>query len=207
MDQVKLKRLFESIKQDDLILFSTLIEGNENICYGRFPILSLCYLYNAKKIIKKHKSKFYKIEEYKRTTEYIEIYQKFRSFAGRTLRLYTSGALVTPLEMLAILSKDYSVKKEYNKFYRDRKIEKSLESIYLIHGQNVSVEMYKIKIERKTLTCYQKVPYKIALIVCISFMVVIASLYTLCNYTTGSGTTFRTFKIAICKSSTSGTIW
>ena len=196
MDQAELKLLFESIKKDDLNLFSTLIDGNENVCYGRFPILSLCYLYGSKKIIKKHKKRFYKIAEYKKVDEYLEIYKAFKPLASRALRLYTNGALVTPLEMLAILGKDHFVKKEYNKFYRDKKIEKSLEKIYLIHGQNVSLYMYKIKIERKTLTCYQKRPYKMALIICLAFMVFVSGLYTLCNFTNGLGTSWSVSKIS-----------
>ena len=196
MDQAELKLLFESIKKDDLNLFSTLIDGNENVCYGRFPILSLCYLYSAKKIIKKHKKRFYRIAEYKKVDEYLEIYKAFKPLASRALRLYTNGALVTPLEMLAILGNDHNVKKEYNKFYRDKKIEKSLEKIYLIHGQNVSLYMYKIKIERKTLTCYQKRPYKIAIIICLLFMVLISGVYTLCNFTTGLGTNWSVASIS-----------
>lgn len=196
MDKDLMKAIFITIKRDDVYSFSRLIKDNVNLSFGRFPILSLCYLYNAKNIIKKFKKRFYKISEYKKVDEYVEIYKVFKPVAGRALRLYTNGALVTPLEMLAILGKDHFVKKEYNKFYRDKKIERSLEKIYLIHGQNVSLYMYKIKIERKTLTCYQKRPYKLALIMCLAFIVFVSGGYALCNFTNGLGTSWSISKIS-----------
>lgn len=49
------REIIEIIKRDDLIAFLSLSKNENllNLSFGRFPILSLCYLYNAKKIVKK----------------------------------------------------------------------------------------------------------------------------------------------------------
>ena len=47
MNEEKQKQIFEAIKNDDLNLFKSLVLSNSdlNLCFGRFPLLSLCYLY------------------------------------------------------------------------------------------------------------------------------------------------------------------
>ena len=74
MSQVLYDNIFDSIKNDDLTLFSSLIESNENLCYGRFPLLSICILYNSKKILKKYKNKLINIEKYNITN--VELFNK-----------------------------------------------------------------------------------------------------------------------------------
>ena len=48
-------KLLEAIKKDDLKSFSLLMPTNAdlNLCYGRFPILSLLYMYSSFKILSK----------------------------------------------------------------------------------------------------------------------------------------------------------
>ena len=64
---------------------------NENLSFGRFPVLSLCILYKANKIIKAHKQiLFNRVFKYKIIDEPFEVYKKFRDVAGRSLRLYVN---------------------------------------------------------------------------------------------------------------------
>ena len=88
MNQVSCNRILEAIKQDDLALFSVLTDKSKNLLFGRFPLLSLCYLYNAKHIIKKFETELLKVTNYNLVQENVEIYQAFKKVAGKALRLY-----------------------------------------------------------------------------------------------------------------------
>ena len=86
MNYASCSKIINSIKADNLMDFSQLVKDNQNLCFGRFPILSICYLYGAKKIIKSYESKLCQIKEYKIVDESFEVYNKFKQFAGRCLR-------------------------------------------------------------------------------------------------------------------------
>ena len=114
----KHEQIFNAIKSDDLVIFAGVIKGNENISFGRFPILSLCFLYGSNKIIDKYFDVLCKIEKYHVIDEFFEIYNTFKIVAGRALRLYVDGSIVSPLEMLAILHKDNKVKKSFKLIFK-----------------------------------------------------------------------------------------
>ena len=60
-------KFLNAVKQDDLNVFNEFIKEDErllNICFGRIPLLSMIYLYNAKKIEKKYQEKLIHIEKY-----------------------------------------------------------------------------------------------------------------------------------------------
>ena len=56
MEKQKLLKLFEAIKRDDVKSFSFVMQSNSdlNVCFGRFPLLSLFYLYESYKILDKY---------------------------------------------------------------------------------------------------------------------------------------------------------
>ena len=56
MEKLELERLFEAIRKDDLKSFSSVMlsKSDLNISFGRFPILSLLYLYGSYKILEKY---------------------------------------------------------------------------------------------------------------------------------------------------------
>ena len=100
--------LFSAIKGDDLRAFEKhMIDPSaKDISFGRFPLLTLCYMYNANKIINRYESVLIKVNNYTRIDENIEMYLKFKSIAHRVLRLYVGdNKIVSPLEMLCILGK------------------------------------------------------------------------------------------------------
>ena len=51
MSQEIYTNLINAIKSDNLAVFSKLIKTNKNLSLGRFPVLSICYMYSAKQII------------------------------------------------------------------------------------------------------------------------------------------------------------
>lgn len=164
--QKNYKDLLESIKNDNVenfsILFNDKLQNVQNLCFGRFPLLSVCYLYSSKKIIKKFENQLLNIRASKLIEEPFEIYQKFKSVAGRCLRLYVNGQIVQPLEMLAILGKDKKVKKHFKLLTIANKNVDNLNVIYQIKLQNFSVKNKKIKVSQSPLNQRQKGKYKIA---------------------------------------------
>ena len=107
MKSINYNDLFNAIVEDSIENFSSLIKGNESLCFGRFTILSLCYLYSSKKIIKKYSERLLKIKKYNVINEPIKIYKDFKTKAGKCLRLYAGKQnIISVLEILAILHKD-----------------------------------------------------------------------------------------------------
>ena len=106
--------LFQAIKKDDKKAFDALMENTQcGACrLGRFPTLSLLYLYDAKKILADYEEKFIDITSFTAYSEPVEISKKFSSKAGKCLRLYLNE-IVSPLEMLLILDKTNRLKRLY----------------------------------------------------------------------------------------------
>ena len=190
--------LITAISQDNVTLFSDEIKDKLNIRFGRFPILSICYLYNSKKILNKFEKQLWQIKDYTIINEPFIIYQKFRSTAGRILRLYTNEkAIITPIEMLAILHCDSKVKRLYRKYkqiLRD-KTKRNLKSIYTIYNQDPYILTYKIKIKPRKLTTRERLPYKIALSCSLATICVFVSILLTLNFTIGLGTSNNPYKI------------
>lgn len=196
MNQVRFNLLLQAIKSNNLVLFSSYIKGNENLSFGRFPILSLCYLYNANKIIKAFQAKLSKMTKYKVVDENFEIYKKFRTIAGRCLRIYSQeNCTISPLEMLAILHRESFLKKNYNLFEKNDAIINNLKTIFSIFGQNVEIDEHKIKIYKVKLNNKEKRKFKIAFYLSIAFVVIITSLYATLGFTLGFGTKIKAFNI------------
>ena len=85
MDSEKLKQIFDAIKTDDLKSFSSfmLSKNDLNICFGRFPLLSLCYLYKSYKIIDEYEVDLISVKNYTVVDEYYEIYLEFKKYAKK----------------------------------------------------------------------------------------------------------------------------
>lgn len=196
MNQVVANKIFTAIKSDNLVDFSSLIKGRENFCFGRFPVLTVCLLFKAKKIIKKFRDKLLNQIKYTIVPENFEIYKIFRSVAGRALRLYTSeDCIVSPTEILAILGNDKKVKKYFKLSTNKKKIVDNLMKIYSFSSQKVMVKDNKLKISWKPLTGYQKRNFKIGFIASLSCIFVFSCLLTIFTFTTGLGTTWAPFYV------------
>lgn len=191
------EKIFNAIKLDDLVTFSQLIKDCKNLSFGRFPLLSLCYLYNAKNIIKKYHKTLGKIKEYQIVSESFEIYQKFKLYAGRCLRLYLdANSIISPLEMLAILKQDSLVKKYYNNYFKSIQTIKNLTIIYqAIYGQKIQISNTNIKLGRAKLNYQFKQNLKLGMWVSVSFVAFIIIFVTMFATMFGLGTSFSTAKI------------
>ena len=133
-------RLLQAIAEDDTDVFSELVKSTaaKSIRFGRFPLLSLLYLYNSQKLIKLFEKDLCRIQVFNLIPEDFSIYLRFKEKAGRALRLYSpKKQIVTPLEMLAILGEDFHLVSSFPDFY---KTEESTARI---------IDIYRLKWKRK----------------------------------------------------------
>lgn len=197
MDQVVLNDILKSIKSDDLVSFATLTKGKNNLCFGRFPLLTLCYMYGAKKIIKHYFDTLCKIKIYEFVNEPFEAYKKFKFLAGRVLRLYTKDkAIVSPAEMLAILHKDNELKKKFKYFVLNDYAIKALNKIYSIYAQKVEIKDRKIKIQFPKLNRQQKIACWLGIAFGLVMSMSVVGGYGISVYTLGMGTESSPYKIS-----------
>ncbi len=156
MKNEKKSKIIDCIKQDNLLSFSAIFsdENDFKIAFGRFPLLSVCYLYNAKKIIKKYEKKLLSIKNYIKLSEPFFLYSHFKKISGKALRLYLSASsIVSPLEMLALLHRDSKVKSLFMHTERNEQIETNLIKIYeSFHTQTVTIKTDKIYIGLKRIS-------------------------------------------------------
>lgn len=150
--------LLEAIQKDDLKSFNLFEEKARGGKYrlGRFPVLSLLYLYKSKKILSVYEESFLKISEYEALNEPVNISKKFSHCAGKCLRLYLNE-VVTPLEMLLILDKTSRLKRVYPLTKPTAAVKERLKAIYSVkYGKSVKFEGKDIIIERRPLSYREK---------------------------------------------------
>lgn len=104
----ELNQLFDAVKKDDCETFFNLTKNTRlgSTCFGRFPVLSLMYLYGSDKLVKNFEKKLLEVGVYTVVDEPEEIYPVFKEKAKKCLRLYVDkDAVVSPLETLLILGR------------------------------------------------------------------------------------------------------
>ena len=88
MENQKVKQIFEAVKNDDLKTFESLILSSSdlNICFGRFPLLSVCYLFDSLRILNKFEKYLISKSSYSIEIEPYEVYLKFKTKAKKSIR-------------------------------------------------------------------------------------------------------------------------
>ncbi len=155
--------------------FTKLLKENKDLKklkFGRLSVLSVCYLFNSKKIIKKHKERLIAVSEFFVVPETNEIKQRFRQIGGKSLRLFENVEDVSWEEIL-VLEKN---KNELNKISENEKQNPTRVSNKLINLANLNetytvnngeiryTENYK-KSENKKLKIINWVFFSLALII------------------------------------------
>ena len=160
--QNKYLNIFEAIKCDDLVTFSALMqnEGDKifSISFGRFPMLSVCYLYNAKKIITMYEDKLIKTGNFVRVYEPFEIYEKFVKLAKKSFRLYMQeDSTVYPIEMLVFTRQYDYLSNKYVLLYKNESILRNIEYISKhITKEKIYYDIKKFKVINPRLKTHQK---------------------------------------------------
>ena len=154
MAQLIEESLLEAIKKDDIKAFDALMKKAQCGLYrlGRFPVLSLMYLYNSRQIISAYEEKFIKIPSYEELREPVEISKKFSAKAGKCLRLYLNE-VVTPLEMLLILDNIRRLRRIYPLTKPSSAVKERLKAVYSIrYSLGVKFEGDQIILDKKPLS-------------------------------------------------------
>ena len=100
-----LSRLLDAAVKDDVKAFDEVYDRKtRNVCYGRFPLLDVLYLYGSRKLLSVHREELIKETRYEIAEEPWWLYRRFASCAGKALRYWAgTDKIVTPVEMMAVV--------------------------------------------------------------------------------------------------------
>lgn len=150
MDE-KRKALLEAIKKDNLKEFVSLTEQDRSLLYlrfGRFPLLSLCYLYGSESIAEKAEPSLLGFSNYTYEDEDFDSYLKFREAAKRSLRLFPPDRVVHPLEMLAVTNQAWKLSSVYSSTQKSYKTAETIRMVYKVtHGQEIEIGLDSISVK------------------------------------------------------------
>ena len=191
--------VFNIVKNDDLSSFCMLLEKDKNllkISFGRFPLLSVCFLYNSKKIIKKFENQLKLISNFDIEYEPYALYKDFKVKSQKSLRYYANtNDFVMPIEMQAILHKDHFVKRHFKQYAKAKTTEQKLTSIYNINEQKCSIKNQKIKISAKKISKKRLKTIIFANSALFAIAVIVVSILSIIANTIGLGTSFSPRKV------------
>ena len=197
MEKQKLLKLFEAIKRDDVKSFSFVMQSNSdlNVCFGRFPLLSLLYLYGSYKILDKYEKYLFAINKFEVVFEPYEIYLKFKKVAKKSLKFYLKNdSIVYPVEMLGILDERFLLIKFYKVLFKNEEICNNLQKIYkLNHKIEIIANTKDIQIKEKLLNGFQK----FVAVAVSSVLMVVATLSVVMMVLVGKGSGLGTSKSPI----------
>lgn len=193
------KKVLDAIKNDDLKSFSFLMPTNAdlNLCFGRFPILSLLYLYSSYDILAKFEDALMPIHNYKIINEPIEIYKDFRRVARKAVRFFEGEEIVYPILMLAVLDERIILKSKYKFLFKNVEIIEKLQKIYnLAQKYNVNVTDDKIFYTREKLMPKHYVLLSVVSIILVLFIALPSVLLAVVPKKYGLGTEKNPIKIS-----------
>ena len=158
MAQLIEENLLEVIVKDDVKAFNAMMENAQCGSYrlGRFPVLSIMYLYKSRKILSAYEEKFIKITSWEPLREPASVAKAFSDKAGKCLRLYLNET-VSPLEMLLILDMTRKLKRVYPLTKPSGAVKDRLQSIYSVkYSLNIKYEGNGIILDRRPLSRGEK---------------------------------------------------
>ncbi len=170
MEKIKFEdKILDAIKKDDLKSFSLLMPTNAdlNLCYGRFPLLSLMYLYSSFKILSKFEKNLMPIHNFKVVDEPIEIYKTFKMRAKKSIRLFGEEKTVYPILMLAVLNERVMLNKNYKFLFKNVEINEIIQKIYKIKlNSEVQIEGQTIVLPPRKISFNQTILFSIISLIC-----------------------------------------
>ncbi len=191
--------VYRAIVTDDPVLFGRYIKSANTraLRYGRFPLLSLCYLYRSKNIVKAYERELAAVSDYVAMEEDYRMYSDFRKRCGRELRFYALGRNpITPLEMLAVLGEDEYLRSRYNLLYKDEAIKERLTAVYRMRwGQQLTFTDKGIKLTRRKIAVGKRAFVTISCAFSVLLLVAAVLLMTILPQSYGGGTEQNPFLI------------
>ena len=157
LDRETREKLFACVQKDDAAAFGGLMTSEVlSAVFGRFPLLSLLYLFDAKRIVKKHFAELVKERPRAKEEPFHKADELFLSRAGKCLRYYPSGE-VSPLEMLAVLGRGKELERLYAVYPNASRFVPMLHKIYFTRlGEGVTVIGDKLILPREPLPFKEK---------------------------------------------------
>ena len=152
------EKLFQALKNDDVKQFRSCMETNHcgSLRLGRFPVLSVMYLYNSRRLLFAYEKSFLKHNSWQDIGEPMELSVKFRDVAGKCLRLYFNET-VSPVEMLLLLNRDFKLRRVFAKARVTPPVKQRLKDIYYIKwGLQAEFARNKIMLQSRPLTRSEK---------------------------------------------------
>lgn len=152
------RQILLSIRQDDAPTFDKLTGKRKNLCFGRFSLLSLCYLYGSRRIV----ARYERAMRQDNPTLYPELAETYRDFArtaGRALRLWAGYVQhdVHPLEMLAVTGDWRTLRRAFPTYASDESLQsRLLTAIRLRYGIEASIREGHLILPPKPLTAKAK---------------------------------------------------
>ena len=180
MAQISEQKLLQAIEKDDIKTFNALMEEARCGSYrlGRFPVLSLMYLYSSRKLLAAYEEKFLKIPSWEELREPAELSKRFLKAAGKCLRLYFSE-VVTPLEMLLILDRDKHAKKIYPHVKPSEAVKERMRSIYAIkYALGIQFKGNQLLLDRRPLTRRERKRFAALCVGCAAAFAIIVTVPT-----------------------------
>lgn len=160
IEKFQAEKIFEVIKKDDEEGFVTFVvqKNLQNLCFGRFPLLSVCYLFDSKKIVLKYEKILGKINKFEVCYEPFEIYKRFKVLAKKSMRLYLDkNSICYPIEMLAVLDRRNKIAKDYKFLFKNEEILSNLTKIYKLNAKiEINVTSDNFVCETKKLSFWQR---------------------------------------------------
>lgn len=133
--------ILQAIREDNVSLFHSLAGKRKAMRFGRFPILSICYLYHSRKIVAAYRDAM-RAEPFD-LPELPEVYNRFVQVCGRALRLWAGYVHheVHPLMMLAILGDWRTLRSQYPTYVlTEEEQTRILDAISLRYGVQATID-------------------------------------------------------------------
>lgn len=193
LETEKREKLFASLKKDDAVAFGEIASSEVfSAVFGRFPLFSLLYLFDAKRIVKKYFSELVKERPRDKQDSFREADKLFYERAGKCLRYYPSKE-ISPLEMLAVLGRGKELRKLYAVYPGASRYLPMLHKIYFTRlGEGIAVVGDKLILPQEPLSFKEKKTLaRFASAFLAAFLVVVAvTVFSICYYGTGSESNF-----------------
>ena len=189
-------RLTEIVRKDDVKAFGEIASPELFAsAFGRFPLLSLLYLFSARRIVKKYLSDLIGERSRTRYDRIPEADALFMKKAGKALRHYTDRE-VSPLEMLAILGRGRELKALFRVYPAADRYLNAIHAVYYTRvGEGIVRKGDTLLLPKEPLGYYQKKLLFIASIVMVCLFALTLSLSLAVPLYYGFGTEGRPYNI------------
>jgi len=193
-----ISKILDALRADSVYDFRTLVSSNQSILslrFGRFPLLSLAYLYRAKKIAREYESRLLRISDYIKVDESHNSYKKFRDYAGVHLCKYGADSIVLPVEMLAIIRETEYLKSKFKTLKPTAGQRENIIKIYSRRGKTVAIKNGALNVSSEPLKKSYIITLASAMAVALLFVFLFPFFIITVHSSIGFGTEQRPFLI------------